>query len=177
MTEMEMYENKVRLIRQLLKTDFGLLKSGLVFFAAGVLIAILGAATESLLWLLSLIFFAVFVWCMAFFIAYIIRDRNLLKTMNSLASFETETKELHCYKYTCFLHSNSATDNRTSVLYGICVHTVLGKYYYLLNEGFSFEPGTLLPGAEIGLHEIEVYKGTNIITAFNSLDQEIDKIQ
>ena len=171
MTEKEIYENKINLISNSLKNDVKLLKSGLVFFVAGLLIAILGAVVESLIWLFSLIFFAIFALCIAFFVALISRDTKVLNMLNSLESYETETKEIHCYKYNYI----SAADNQTSVVYGICVHTDMGKYYYLLNEGFSIKPGAVLPGVQAGVHEIEVYKGTNIITAFNAIDKEIEK--
>ena len=60
MTEKEIYENKINLISNSLKNDVKLLKSGLVFLAAGLLIAVLGAVAESLIWLFSLIFFVIF---------------------------------------------------------------------------------------------------------------------
>ena len=171
MTEKEIYENKINLISNSLKNDVKLLKSGLVFFVAGLLIAVLGAVVESLIWLFSLVFFAVFVWCIAFFVVFISRDTKLLNMLNSLENYETEIKEAHCYKYIYI----SAADNQTSVVYGICVHTDMGKYYYLLNEGFSIKPGAVLPGVQAGVYEIEVYRGTNIITAFNAIDKEIEK--
>lgn len=171
MTEKEIYENKISLISNSLKNNVKLLKSGLVLFVAGLLIAILGAVVESLIWLLSCFFFAIFAWCMAFFVSFFLRDTKLLKELNSLQSYETEIKETHCYKCTYI----SAADNRTSVIYGICVHTASGKYYYLLNEGFSIKPGAVLPGVQAGVYEIEVYKGTNVVTAFNAIDKEIEK--
>ncbi len=171
MTEKEIYENKINLLCNSLKNDVKLLKSGLVFLAAGLLIAILGAVVESLIGLLSLIFFAIFALCMAFFVAFISRDKKMLNMLNSLESYETEIKETHCYKCTYI----SASENQTSVIYGICVHTALGQFYYLLNEGFLINPGTVLPGVQAGVYEIEVYKGTNMITAFNAIDKEIEK--
>ena len=175
MTEKEIYENKINLISNSLKNDVKLLKSSLVFFAAGLLIAILGAVVESLIWLFSLFFFAVFVCSFALFVAFITRDTKMLKILNSLESYETEIKEIECHKCTYFLQSNSVSGNQTSAINGICVHTVLGKYFYLLNDGFSIKPETAIPGVQAGVHEIEVYKGTNIITAFNAIDKEIEK--
>ena len=171
MTEKEIYENKINLISNSLKNDVELLKSGLVFFVVGLLTAILGAVIESLIWLLSLLFFAMFAGCMAFFAVFVSRDTKLLRTLNALDSYETEIKETDCYKCTYI----TTADNKTLVIYGICVHTAMGKYYYLLNEGFTINPGEAIPGIQSGMYEIEIYKGTNVITAFNAIDKEIEK--
>lgn len=102
-------------------------------------------------------------------------------TLSSVNPDDTEAKELFCYKFD-FL-SNVEGDlrhnryNRNEYVYTVCVNTVHGKYYYVLEKEIShISISVYCHDLYSGEHKFEVYKGTNIIKSFPDLEKVLRSI-
>lgn len=90
---------------------------------------------------------------------------------------DTEAKELFCYKFDFLSSVEGAQYNRQKYVYAVCINTVHGKFYYVLEKEInSISISVYCRELYSGEHKFEVYKGTNIIKSFPALEKMLRSI-
>ena len=98
-------------------------------------------------------------------------------TLRSANPADTEEKDLFCYKYDFLSNAEGARHNRQKYVYAVCVNTVHGQFYYVLEKEIDRNSiSVYCCDLYSGEHKFEVYKGTNIIKSFPELDKRIRSI-
>lgn len=174
--------------KQVLDRRIDTLKTIYIFnFVAGCLMAVLALAVASLV-----LFFPqtdpgevfVVVIVTAGFVAFSVRSfilaRKYKMMHDALCAADpdnTEEKELFCYKYDFLSNSEGVRHNRQKYVYAVCVNTVHGQFYYVLEKEIDRNSiSVYCCDLYSGEHKFEVYKGTNIIKSFPELDKRIRSI-
>ncbi len=90
---------------------------------------------------------------------------------------DTEEKELFCYKFDFLSNAEGARNNRQKYVYTVCINTVRGKFYYVLEKEINRNSiSVYCRDLYSGEHKFEVYKGTNIIKSFPTLEKMLRSI-
>ncbi len=110
---------------------------------------------------------------------FAVKYKKILNALCLANPDETEEKELLCYKfdYLSNLEYGSSRHDKRRYVYAICVCTVHGKFYYvfqkdIIDHAISVYCSELYSGE----HKFEVYKGTNIIKSFPTLEKMLRSI-
>lgn len=107
------------------------------------------------------------------------KNKKILKLMYSANSDESEEKELFCYKFDYLSTSQTGATyhSRRGYAYAVRVNTVYGKFYYVLQKEIDRNILSVhCCDLYSGEHKFEIYKGTNIIKKFPSLEKLIRSI-
>lgn len=108
-----------------------------------------------------------------------IKNKKILNLMYSANSDESEEKELFCYKfdYLLTIQTGATPYSRRRYAYAVCVNTVHGKFYYVLQKEIDRDIlSAHCRDLYSGEYTFEAYKGTNIIKKFAVLEKLIHGI-
>ena len=100
------------------------------------------------------------------FVKYARLYKRLIKMLETIDPSESETRTLTCEKYRFIVRGTKHHTYKT----GVIVITDSARYYYI----FARE-SLHLSSIPLGEHEVELYKGTNIIKKFDAADDAQSK--
>ncbi len=110
---------------------------------------------------------------------FAVKSKKILNALCLANPNDTEEKELFCYKfdYLSNIEQGNSRHDKKRYVYAICVRTVHGKFYYvfqkdIIDHAISVYCSELYSGE----HKFEVYKGTNIINSFGTLEKMLRSI-
>lgn len=107
------------------------------------------------------------------------KNQKMINSIQSANPDETEEKELFCYKFDYLSTSQTGATyhSRRGYAYAVRVNTVHGKFYYVLQKEIDRNILSVhCCDLYSGEHKFEIYKGTNIIKKFPSLEKLIRSI-
>lgn len=116
--------------------------------------------------ILLLLFNFLLLFCGIWFVKNARLYKRLIKMIEKIDPSESETKTLTCEKYRFIVRGAKYHTYKT----GVIVITDIAKYYYIFAR-----KSLHLSSIPLGEHEVELYKGTNIIKKFDAADDAQSK--